>query len=75
MCRMDRKLSHLGVEGGIKIDVAGLIEFKRLACFGSDHFPVFIKLSFEPDAESQQPQLQATGEEEERAAEKIEKAA
>ena len=52
-----------------------LIQLKRLTYFGSDHFPVYIYLSYEPEAQSEQPELQATGEEEERAAEKIEKAA
>lgn len=52
-----------------------LIQLKRLAYFGSDHFPVYIHLSYEPDAQSEQPELQASGEEEEQAAEKIEKAA
>lgn len=51
-----------------------LIALKRLPYFGSDHFPVFIHLSFEPEAQSEQPKLQATGEEEDRAAEKIGKA-
>ncbi|MES2887527.1 MAG: endonuclease/exonuclease/phosphatase family protein [Pseudomonadota bacterium] len=51
-----------------------LIEFKRLAYFGSDHFPVFISLSYEPDAATEQPELQATGNEEARATEKIAKA-
>ena len=51
-----------------------LIDFERLPYFGSDHFPVFISLSYEPDAEIQQPKLQANREEKERAARKIEKA-
>lgn len=31
-----------------------LIDFRRLDYFGSDHFPVYINLSFEPDAEATQ---------------------
>lgn len=51
-----------------------LIRFRRLAYFGSDHFPVFIDLSYEPGAALQQPELQASGDEEKQATEKIEKA-
>ena len=52
-----------------------VVAFRRLAGFGSDHFPVFIALSYEPDAEAEQPELRATRSEQEEAAEKIEKAA
>lgn len=51
-----------------------LVEFRRLAYFGSDHFPVYIKLSYEPSAESQQEELQADESEHEEAREKIKKA-
>ena len=51
-----------------------LVDFRRLAYFGSDHFPVYIKLSYEPDATSQQEELQATESEQAEAEEKIEKA-
>lgn len=51
-----------------------LVDFKRLAYFGSDHFPVYIKLSYEPSAESQQEELQADASEQEEAREKIRKA-
>jgi endonuclease/exonuclease/phosphatase (EEP) superfamily protein YafD len=51
-----------------------LVDFRRLAYFGSDHFPVYIKLSYEPTAESQQEELQASESEQEEAEEKIEKA-
>lgn len=51
-----------------------LVDFRRLAYFGSDHFPVYIKLSYEPAAESQQRELQANRSEREEAEEKIEKA-
>lgn len=51
-----------------------LVDFRRLAYFGSDHFPVYIKLSYEPSAESQQEELRADESELEEAEEKIEKA-
>jgi endonuclease/exonuclease/phosphatase (EEP) superfamily protein YafD len=51
-----------------------LVDFRRLPYFGSDHFPVFISLSYEPDAEAEQPELQATRDEQREATEKIEKA-
>ena len=50
------------------------MDFRRLAYFGSDHFPVYIKLSYEPSAENQQEELQASDSEHEEAQEKIEKA-
>lgn len=51
-----------------------LVAFKRLPRFGSDHFPVFIALSFEPEAVFVQKELVADAEEEREAVEKIEKA-
>lgn len=51
-----------------------LADFRRLDYFGSDHFPVFITLSYEPDAENQQEELRATASQREEAQEKIEKA-
>ncbi|HVF47356.1 MAG TPA: endonuclease/exonuclease/phosphatase family protein, partial [Pyrinomonadaceae bacterium] len=51
-----------------------LVDFKRLDYFGSDHFPVYIKLSYEPDAEKEQQQLRASEAEKQEAEEKIEKA-
>lgn len=50
-----------------------LREFKRLPHCGSDHFPVFIELSYEPDAKTKQRVPEAAPEEEEEAREKIEK--
>lgn len=51
-----------------------LVDFRRLPHWGSDHYPVFIKLSFEPDAEAEQDAPQADAHEEVEAREKIEKA-
>lgn len=50
-----------------------LIALKRLPPFGSDHFPIYIELSYEREAEAQQPEPSATGEERAEAAEKIDK--
>jgi endonuclease/exonuclease/phosphatase (EEP) superfamily protein YafD len=52
-----------------------LRRLKRLAPFGSDHFPVYIELSYEPEARAQQSQPAAEPEEQEEAEAKIEKAA
>ncbi len=52
-----------------------LIDFRRLPYFGSDHFPVLIALSHEPDAAREQEELHADAEEVEEAEEKIEQAA
>jgi endonuclease/exonuclease/phosphatase (EEP) superfamily protein YafD len=51
-----------------------LVTLKRLPYFGSDHFPVLITLSYEPDAVVEQEELQADEGEQEEAREKIEKA-
>ena len=51
-----------------------LVEFRRLPYFGSDHFPVYIKLSIEGDAPLQQEELHADAGEKQEAREKIEKA-
>src|ERR1044072_6491852 len=51
-----------------------LIEFSRLAYFGSDHFPMFIRLSYEPEAERQQKAPQADASDKAEADEKIEEA-
>lgn len=40
-----------------------LAEFRRLDYYGSDHFPVFTKLSLEPSAPHTQEELEATAEE------------
>lgn len=48
-----------------------LRELRRLDCFGSDHFPVLVELSFEPEAASQQNAPMAQQEDQEEAAEKI----
>jgi endonuclease/exonuclease/phosphatase (EEP) superfamily protein YafD len=51
-----------------------LIELKRLPRFGSDHFPMFIRLSYEPEAERQQEAPQANTSDEAEAREKIDEA-
>lgn len=51
-----------------------LIDFRRLAYFGSDHFPVYIALSYEPDAEQRQDELHADASQQAEAEEKIDKA-
>jgi len=52
-----------------------LVDFRRLGYFGSDHFPVYIKLSYEDDAVHEQEELQADASQKEEAREKIKKAA
>ncbi len=52
-----------------------LVDFRRLGYFGSDHFPVYIKLSYESDAVHEQEELQADASQREEAGEKIKKAA
>jgi endonuclease/exonuclease/phosphatase (EEP) superfamily protein YafD len=39
-----------------------LVRFQRLGYFGSDHFPVLIELSYEPDAARSQPEPRADAE-------------
>ena len=51
-----------------------LLELKRLPKVGSDHFPVLIALSYEPEAKGEQPQKPPTAEEEEAAEEMVERA-
>lgn len=48
-----------------------LVDFRRLSYFGSDHFPVYIKLSYEAEAENEQEELQATESQKQEADEKI----
>ncbi len=48
-----------------------LVDFRRLGYFGSDHFPVFIKLSLERDAEATQEELTPDADEVVEAEEKI----
>ena len=52
-----------------------LVEFRRLRHWGSDHFPVCIRLAFEPDAEDAQPAPDADPDAEREADAKIDKAA
>lgn len=48
-----------------------LVEFRRLAHIGSDHFPVYIHLSHEPQAQSEQPEPVADADEAREASEKV----
>ena len=49
-----------------------LVEFRRLGYFGSDHFPVFVKLCWEGDARLAQDELSPTPDEVEEAKDKLE---
>ncbi len=51
-----------------------LVDFRRLPAWGSDHFPVYICLSYEPQARAQQPHLQADAGERAEADDKIREA-
>lgn len=51
-----------------------LVAFRRLPAFGSDHFPVWIHLSHEPQAESDQPEAHADSADKDEAREKIDEA-
>lgn len=51
-----------------------IADFRRLGYFGSDHFPVYIALSYEPDAEAEQEKPRADASEQEEARETISKA-
>jgi endonuclease/exonuclease/phosphatase (EEP) superfamily protein YafD len=48
-----------------------LVDFRRLPGWGSDHFPVYVKLSFEPDARMEHDKPQPSSEEKQEAEEKI----
>jgi endonuclease/exonuclease/phosphatase (EEP) superfamily protein YafD len=51
-----------------------VIELKKLEKMGSDHFPIYIRLSFEPEGRQEQPLLKASKEEEIESSEKTGKA-
>jgi endonuclease/exonuclease/phosphatase (EEP) superfamily protein YafD len=48
-----------------------LVHFRRLRHWGSDHFPVFIQLRYEPDADTEQEEPTASAQEEKEADQKI----
>lgn len=48
-----------------------LVDFRRLPACGSDHFPVYICLSYEPEAVREQPHLHADAAERQEAEEKV----
>jgi endonuclease/exonuclease/phosphatase (EEP) superfamily protein YafD len=50
-----------------------LIDLRRLEHVGSDHFPMFAELSYEPEAEIEQPEPQKRPTDEHEAQEKVEK--
>ena len=50
-----------------------LVHIERLPAWGSDHFPMLVRLSFEPGAEFEQEEPKADQEEKKQAEEKIEK--
>ena len=51
-----------------------LLQLKRLPKVGSDHFPVLIELSYEPETKAEQPQKAPTAEEKEAAEEMVDRA-
>lgn len=51
-----------------------LVELQRMPSIGSDHFPLFINLSYEPDAELTQPEPEAGIEDQKEADEAIKEA-
>jgi endonuclease/exonuclease/phosphatase (EEP) superfamily protein YafD len=51
-----------------------LVNFKRLRHCGSDHFPVLVQLSLEPDAKAEQKKLPTSAEEQTQARSKIARA-
>jgi endonuclease/exonuclease/phosphatase (EEP) superfamily protein YafD len=49
-----------------------LVALRRLEHIGSDHFPMFIQLSYEPEAEAEQPEPRKRSGDERKAQEKVE---
>ena len=49
-----------------------LVELRRLPNVGSDHFPMLVELSFEPEAEAEQPEPRKEAGDDEEAQEKLE---
>jgi hypothetical protein len=52
-----------------------LIELRRLRKIGSDHFPVMVSLSYEPEARAEQPKPEKHAGDEAEAQEKLEREA
>lgn len=52
-----------------------LVDLQRLPAWGSDHFPMLVRLRYDPSAPAEQDAPEADGDDHEEAAEKIEKAA
>lgn len=52
-----------------------LVSLRRLEKVGSDHFPIYIRLSWEPDAEAEQPEPEEAPGDEEEAQERLEEQA
>ncbi len=50
----------------------GLVDLKKLDSFGSDHFPILIKLSYEPDNDHAKRMPEADSEDKQKVKEKIE---
>jgi endonuclease/exonuclease/phosphatase (EEP) superfamily protein YafD len=50
-----------------------LIELRRMPHIGSDHFPVFVVLSYEPEALSEQPETSKQAGDDAKAAEKVQR--
>jgi hypothetical protein len=48
-----------------------LVELQRCKDIGSDHFPVLVELSYEPEAPAQQPESRAESGDQEEAGERL----
>jgi hypothetical protein len=48
------------------------VELRRCRDIGSDHFPVLVELSYEPEAPAEQPESQTASGDQEEAGERLE---